>query len=390
MHILFVPSSYPSDYAPGAGVFVRDQVDCVRRRGHKVGVAYADLRTLRSFSFSSLGRHHFQVYKDRNGAVPLVRWNAWTSRRAAVLTTKIGIRKAFRSYEQDFGRPDLVHAHFGLYGGVAALELKERFGISFVITEHSSGYARELIPAREESLLRNVFAAAERVVVVSQALRKSITPYCEDALVIPNSVDTDFFVIGKAHPLSEFQVTSVGSLSEVKGFDVLLEAFAQLVRDRPAVRLNIVGVGTLRGDLQNLARRLGILDRVTFHGQLSRGDLRALLWSSNLYVSPSRVETFGVAVAEAISCGLPVVATRSGGPQEIITSPSLGTLVAIDDAPNLALEMARAFDSRLDLDIVRAAHARAAMVGRYGSQAIGNRLDDLYREAASRINTGGG
>src|SRR5450759_137013 len=222
MHILFVPTSYPSDYAPGSGVFVRDQVDCVRRQGYKVGVAYADLPSLRGFSPASLGRHHFQVSKQLEGVVPLVRWNAWNLRGAELVMTRVGIRRAFRSYEREFGRPDLVHAHFGLFGGVAALELKEHFGIPFVLTEHSTGYARDLIPDRLATVLREVLAAAERVVVVSEALLKSISPYCDDAVVIPNTVDTDFFGIGRAKLSSGFEITSVGALRAVKGFDVLL------------------------------------------------------------------------------------------------------------------------------------------------------------------------
>lgn len=386
MHILVVPSFYPSDYAPGAGVFVRDQVDCVRRQGYEVGVAYSDLRSLRGFSPASLGQHHFQLSKEQGGIAPLVRWNAWNVPGRECVTTRVGIRKAFRSYEREFGRPDLVHAHCGLYAGVAALELKERFGIPFVLTEHSTGYVRDIISDRMGSVVRDVFAAAERVVVVSEALLISIRPYCENAVVIPNVVDTDFFGSGQTKLSPEFQITSVGGLREVKGFDVLLDAYARLARDKPGVHLNIVGEGALRSDLEDLAQHLDISNGVTFHGQLSRGDLRELLLSSNLYVSASRVETFGVAIAEAISCGLPIVATRSGGPQEIVTSPGLGSLIPVDDAAGLALEMARAFDSRPDLDVERAANARAAMAIRYGSQAVGDRLDHLYQEVARRLN----
>jgi glycosyltransferase involved in cell wall biosynthesis len=234
-------------------------------------------------------------------------------------------------------------------------------------------------------VLQEMFAAAERVVVVSKALRKSISPYCEDVVVIPNAVDTDFFGVDQTKSSSEFQITSVGGLSEAKGFDVLLDAHARLVHDRAAVHLNIVGEGALRADLEELAEDLEISNFVTFHGQLSRDDLRELLLSSNLFVSASRVETFGVAIAEAIACGLPVVATNSGGPQEIVTSPDLGTLVPVEDAASLGSEMARAFDARPDLDEERAAKARAAMADKYGPEAIGNRLNDLYQEVARSL-----
>jgi glycosyltransferase involved in cell wall biosynthesis len=305
--------------------------------------------------------------------------------RGEFAITRLGIRRAFNSYARRFGRPDLVHAHCGLYGGVAALELKERFGIPFVLTEHSSGYEKNIISERMGSVLRDVLAAAERVVVVSAALSRSISPYCEEVIVIPNTVDTDFFANIQRKPSSGFQVVSVGSLKEVKGFDVLLEAFARLARDRQGVHLNIVGEGALLGDLKGLAAQLGISTIVTFHGQLSRADLGDLLSSANLYVSASRVETFGVAIAEAMSCGLPVVATSSGGSQDIVTRPELGVLVPVGDTESLAFEMRRAFDSRPDLDLERAVKARSAMVDQYGPQVIGDTLDDLYREVSRSL-----
>jgi glycosyltransferase involved in cell wall biosynthesis len=261
-------------------------------------------------------RRHYQISKEQFGIVPVVRCKAWNLRGTEYVMTKVGIRRAFRNKAREFGRPDLVHAHFGLYGGVAALELKQRFGIPFVLTEHSTGYANGMIPGGMVFVLRDVFKPAERVIVVSQALLGSVSPYCAGADVIPNTVDTDFFGSVQPKLSSRFEITSVGGLREVKDSDVLLDAYARLARVKAGVHLNIVGEGDLLCDLQNQVKDLNISDIVTFHGHLSRGDLRDLLRSSDL----------------------------------------------------------------------RGVNARAAMVERYGPQAIGDRLDGLYREVARSLN----
>jgi glycosyltransferase involved in cell wall biosynthesis len=119
---------------------------------------------------------------------------------------------------------------------------------------------------------------------------------------------------------------ALGRLHPNKGFDLLLEALAETLQ----VRLWIAGDGTLRPQLERLATRLGITDRVRFLGW--REDVPALLARADLLICPSLHEPLGNVVIEAWSAGLPVVATASDGPAGLITDGDSGILVPLPSA----------------------------------------------------------
>jgi glycosyltransferase involved in cell wall biosynthesis len=116
---------------------------------------------------------------------------------------------------------------------------------------------------------------------------------------------------------------ALGRLHPSKGFDLLFEAVARTT----AVQLLLAGDGPLRGQLERLASRLGITDRVRFLGW--RDDVSALMASADLLICPSLHEPLGNVVIEAWSAGLPVIATASDGPAALITDGETGLLVPL-------------------------------------------------------------
>jgi glycosyltransferase involved in cell wall biosynthesis len=165
----------------------------------------------------------------------------------------------------------------------------------------------------------------------------------------------------------------------VKGHDVLVQALARLVRDGRDLHLTMVGDGTERARLERRVSALGLSGRVRFAGALSGESLVTELAHADLYVQPSRREGFGVALVEAMATGLPVVATRSGGPEGIVTAAD-GVLAAPDDAPALAAAMGEALDR---LDGFDAPGIASRVRERYSRAAVGNQLLGLYRELAA-------
>jgi glycosyltransferase involved in cell wall biosynthesis len=122
-----------------------------------------------------------------------------------------------------------------------------------------------------------------------------------------------------------------------KGVDVLVRAFAA-IRDRPDARLRLVGSGDAIADLGELARSLGVADRVDFAGELRGDDLVAAMQEAAVAVLPSRsaAESFGMALIEAMACGTPVVGSDVGGIPYVITDGVTGLLVPPGDADALA------------------------------------------------------
>jgi glycosyltransferase involved in cell wall biosynthesis len=176
-----------------------------------------------------------------------------------------------------------------------------------------------------------------------------------------------------------------GRLQRWKGQDVFVSAAIEVARARPGSRFVVVG-GSVFGfepeffaSLQQRVREQGLEDRIAFTG--FRSDVPRLMAACDVVCHTSRVpEPFGLVVIEAMMLGRPVIATRGGGPSEVIASEDLGVLVTPDDPAALAAEMIRLFDDRSRreaLGAASAAHVRANFgIERMARELIGQ-LDAL-------------
>lgn len=150
----------------------------------------------------------------------------------------------------------------------------------------------------------------------------------------------------------------VGSLSARKNLGALLRAFRAVYRAVPAARLVLVGRGPEEETLRALARDLGVAEAVVWAGYVSDARKRALYGLADIYCSASRMEGFGLAVAEAMACGVPVVSTAVGSIPEVVADGETGLLVASDDADALANAILRLRDGDLARRLAGAGIAR--------------------------------
>lgn len=171
---------------------------------------------------------------------------------------------------------------------------------------------------------------------------------------------------------------AMGSLCREKGFDLLLQAFAEVAKTHPEWHLCILGEGPLRLELEQLSCRLGIGDRVKLAGLVSSpGDY---LQGADLFVLSSRLEGFPLALCEAMACGLPVIATDCAtGPREIIRPELDGLLIETENVPALAAAMARLMD---DTNLRKALGKRAPDVLERFNLA---RIADLWRTLLGQV-----
>ena len=174
----------------------------------------------------------------------------------------------------------------------------------------------------------------------------------------------------------QLAVVCVTRFHAVKGVDVLLEAWPRVVAGAPGTILLVAGEGPLREELEALADRLGISASVRFLGY--REDVQGLLAAADLAVIPSRSEGFCVSALEALSCGLPVVATRAGGNPELIEDGVNGLLVESENPNALALALLRVLHDR-DLRSRLAAGARPS-IARFGLPGYVEMLAERYQE----------
>lgn len=298
------------------------------------------------------------------------------------------VRRIAKGLRRDFPF-DLIHAHFTYPDGVAAVRLGKQFGVPVIITEHvpwgpwtyHNAFVRgESLKAVEECSFH---------IAVSGSVRESVALVvgATDKLrVIPVGVDGTVFTKCEdgfqPHPN---QILFVGAIRPVKGVDVLLRAIRLLADSGRNVTLAVVGESYFRSyqreydRLQQLVDDLQLRSRVNFVGKRRPPELVHCIQESAVLVLPSRAESFGMVLVEALACGRPVVATRCGGPEDIV-SEEVGVLVPPGDPAALAAGITQVLDRRSEYD---PAKLRAYALERFGLESVGKRLQGLYAEALS-------
>ena len=157
--------------------------------------------------------------------------------------------------------------------------------------------------------------AADLVIANSDAVRRELLSRnlsIRRLEVVPNGVDLDAFCVSECDPEGDY-VLFVGRLVAQKGIDVLLRAFAVLLREVPEAQLIITGDGGLELYLKRLMRYLGLHDNVSFIEWKSGSELVTLYQHAQVVVIPSYFEPFGIVALEAMACGRPVIASNVGG-----------------------------------------------------------------------------
>jgi glycosyltransferase involved in cell wall biosynthesis len=255
-----------------------------------------------------------------------------------------------------------------------------------VIVEHrsffvwSSEEARQMVESYHVPLFKLAYDNCEKLILVSDSLRKGIESLVpstmERSMVIPNMIREDLFLPPEeARNSDPFVFLWAGRLEHVKGVDLLLKAVKSLSDKTDVVFLvRLAGKGSLRAELEQQAVALGVNDLVSFLGRLSREEMLKEMQEANCMVLPSRYEAFGVVLIEAMATGLPLIATRSGGPDSIVTKEN-GLLIERENADELAGAMQ---EMMANINAYSAQKIRAQCLKRYGDSSVMEQYNQLF------------
>ncbi|ADO68417.1 glycosyltransferase family 4 protein [Stigmatella aurantiaca] len=288
---------------------------------------------------------------------------------------------------------DVMHAHQMLSPTSVGLLARKALGIPLVINPHACG------PQGDVQYLRNAHwlaggwrldAArrwADAFVSISEPIREELrgSGIGEDRIWrIANGVDLDTFRPAGAEERQALRdplglprgpvVTYSGRLAPEKGVDVLLEAWALLVRARPEATLVLLGNGPEEAALRRRVAQLGLGASVRPMGAVS--DVPAWLRASDVFALASRTEGLPVALLEGMACALPAVATRVGGTPEVLDDGVHGRLVPSENPSALAEGLIEALAPGTGARW--GAAARARVEARFSLDAIAHRLLQLY------------
>ena len=267
-------------------------------------------------------------------------------------TLPVGL--AFRRLKEF--QPDVIHAHTPFGVGWEAIWVARKLKIPLVGTHHTfyDHYLKHIkadfkwvknFSWRYTTLFYNF---CDLVLSPSSSLAQTLTQkgLKRPVEVLQNSVETDFFVpapdqktktdLKKEFGLKGRSLVYMGRVSYEKSIDQVLKAFARVWRQKPDLQLMIVGDGPEKANLQRLARRLGVSEKVIFTGLLLNSDLVRALQANDIFVTASKSETFALSLSEALACGLPAVAANAKAFPEIVKDGQNGYLTPPDNPAAMA------------------------------------------------------
>jgi L-malate glycosyltransferase len=379
--VLFLTTEWPSEEKPTDGIFIREHAAAVAAAGCNVGVVHLARAPSR--------RGLFDVARLRSEEIPTwrVRYRRFPrplSYAAFALGALAGVRRARRSGLE----PRVVHCHSFL-SCLVGLAVGRVLRVPVLYTEHWTIFVPEN-PRRlgrwQRAVARLALSQASVVLPVSEDLREALTDLAPAANmhVVPNAVDEQVF-----HPAHDLparngrspRLLTVGLLdTERKGVDVLIRALAGVAERGAPFHLDVIGEGANRQAYETLAEKLGIGDRVTWHGWQPKDAVADAMRDADLFVLGSRYENNPCVVIEAMASGLPVVATNVGGVDEVVDATS-GSLAAPLDPDDLA---AKVEDTLQRLDSFDREEIARTAVSRYGRETIGRELAAIYASCTAR------
>ena len=286
---------------------------------------------------------------------------------------------------------DLVHVHYAIPHATSAWVAKEMLGaerdLKIVTTLHGTDITLVGLHPSFQAITQFSILKSHGMTSVSSFLKdRTVEDFNvpeERIRVIPNFIDPSVFRRDKERchratlaPEGEKIVMHISNFRPVKRIPDVVEVFARISREVPA-RLVLVGDGPERARAMDKATELGVLDKVLFLGKHQSVD--ELLACADLFLLPSKNESFGLAALEALACGTPVIASDMGGLPEVVVHGETGFLFPLGNVE----EMADAGISLLkdqDRWTRFSEAARSDAVARFSNDRVVPMYEDLYRD----------
>jgi glycosyltransferase involved in cell wall biosynthesis len=352
LKILVLSHLYPSPEQKISGIFVHEQVKALRKRGIDARVvtwqeawvsprhpvdALIDFKHYLSYSKKKI----IWVEED---TVPVYRFPCLFFARCgdgikSSLYSK-SLQRILPALREDFPF-DIIHAHTSLLDGAAAADIKERYKIPFLLTEHTGPLEVYLKTSRMRRRVSNGIRLANTIFSVSDFLTSEIKRHfphmkLNNLMTLGNGVDTDIFHLTHHKKSPVPKALWVGQFYEVKQPLMMIEAIRHVVDAGILITVDIAGAGPLEQQIRQQIDKLKLSAHINLIGQLSRKELAQHMSAADFLILSSKVETFSLVTAEALCCGTPVLSTRCGGPEELIQNDRFGRFVDSNDERSLA------------------------------------------------------
>jgi glycosyltransferase involved in cell wall biosynthesis len=376
-NILHLASWYPNRNGPQEGDFIQRQLQALASNQPVYVLALFRDTSMAPLKFETVTNQHGQLHETigyynimPTGIKPVDGFHS-------TLVYARLIRKMIKQHILKHGKPDLVHVHVAYRAGLAALALKKKYQIPFILTEHWSGYKNEdpagvnTMSRGKKTVIKHIIRQAQLVLPVSAGLASDIirfVPGCRTE-VVHNIVDESLFTPPAFRPVGRFRVLHVSAMGPEKRPEWVLSIFEQLRLKGDA---ELVCVGEAPVHFAESVKKSPFANDIILTGSVSYPEVAALMKSAHALLITSKYETFSCVGAEALLSGLPVVSTPVGILPELIDQ-SNGKLGSDQQELVAALSYIQANYSNFEPLAIAGAQS-----GKFSYDGFVSRLDHVY------------
>lgn len=354
--ILIIPSWYPNTKNYLVGSFFQEQALLLMQHGYDIRILFLPekkeglIQTVTKLIYRMISGNRFILDPHRKPITLNLIVDIFSNipNKVRLYSKLYNYIKHYAVLKSDGWEPDVIHAQSTLEAGIIALFLSRKLNKPFVIIEHQV-FLLNRLPLYKQRLVLQALMEAKKVGVVSEHQKKMVLmqqPNC-DPTVIWNYVNEDLFKIKAKSSATKFTIITITYPAPIKDYKTFFLAMKEIKSKCDDFRFIIIGNNSF-GDkakantnvFESLSRELDIYQFGTYIPFLGREEICSEFNESDVFVSTSIAETFGLAAREAMLCGLPVVTTACGGIEDSIT-PDTGITVPIRDYKQLAAAILR-------------------------------------------------
>lgn len=287
-------------------------------------------------------------------------------------------------------KPDLIYAMTAQVNAIQATDLGKTLGVPVVITEHVP-FSIDAVPERNRDKLRRAIEGASAVLTVSHDKSRQLLMGNIDCnpIVVGNMVDESVFVLKPENKHDYFTILIVASYNFYKDYPTFFKSMARLEElTKIPFRIKIIGIEMLKGNdywCGGMSRFLTLFskynqsNKTEIIGFASRKEMVKHYHDADAFVLTSIQEGLPVSVLEAMSCGLPIFATRCGGVEDIVDD-SCGKIVPVRDYEGIAEALRRFIEGEVSYDPL---YIRETVIKKYGVDAFIQRIKDVFMKCLS-------
>ena len=374
-YTLIIPSWYPTSSQPLNGIFIEKHVEAISSFENVVVmyVTGAEKESVEEKKISGSYVRYSHFYAESS--------SRFVNQMKYVLSQK----KAYAHITAKYGKPSVLHLQVVFPAGIFVYLLLLFRNIPLIITEHWSGYTDEDGRYQRQMsvfkyLTKVLFAKAKKISVVSNYLKNAMVQKGlaneKKLMIVSNMLNTaDKSVVQE--PISSTKALYIGNLNDhEKNITMLIEAVEIVVQRYPNFELTLIGGGSEIVRFKELAAQKELLDKhIFFKGYVPNTELSPYYQANSFFILTSNFETFNIAAAEAMLCGLPVVATQCGGPAEFVNEHT-GIWIKEKTTQETATAIITMIEKRSSFDSKSIA---TEVMRKYSHETIIGELKDLYQ-----------